>query len=219
MRRFYVGKRVKELRESKGLSQEKLAHKIKRKTSTLWRWENNEALGISDSDCRALARVLDVSFEDLIGGLGGTRTAHELPPGALPLPARWVKIPLLGHAPASPKQVVADEVLEEVPVPHEIMRKYGRCYFLRIKGDSMNRTGIEDGDTVLVAADWQPENGKIVVAVVDSECTIKRFSRMDHIITLSPDSTNPKHLPQSYTKANEISFRGVVVEIWRKKVC
>lgn len=212
-RRYHVGERIKALRSQTGLSQEILAHKVGKSLKTLWWWEQGTA--IKDSDCRALARALGVSFEELVGEPGGSYSA--LPPGAEPLPTRYIKVPLLGHCPASEKTVVNDEVLAWEYLPREIVCGQ-RVYLLKIKGDSMNRAGIDDGDRVVVCADQQPDNGDVTVVLVDGECTLKRWHRTGHTITLVPDSTNPKHQPQTFTKANDISVRGVVRAVWMKRV-
>ena len=191
------------------MSQEELAQKIGKRGKTVWRWENDPGYGIKESDCRALARALGVSFEVVV--------STELPHGAEPLPTSYVKVPLLGICPASDKKIVLDEVMEWEWLPREDVRGR-RVYLLKVKGDSMNRAGIDDGDKILVDAEAQPENGQIVVARIDGESTIKRFYREGTTVTLSPDSTNPKHQPRTFTKQNEIMLRGVVRAVWLKRV-
>jgi Ni,Fe-hydrogenase maturation factor len=71
---------------------------------------------------------------------------------------------------------------------------------------------------ILVDADKTPKNGNIVVARVDHECTIKRFYRTDHTVTLMPDSQNAKHQPMTFTKENLVQIRGVVDSVYLKKV-
>lgn len=213
MRRFYVGERVKRLREQKKMSQLELAQVIKRRPETIARWENEPDRGIKESDCRALAKALGVSFEELTGKeLRETIALQDTV--AL---RHYVRLPLLGTCPASEKSVVQDEVERWIEFPKDLVRGR-RLYLLRVRGDSMNRAGIEDGDVVIVEADKEPANGQIVVARVDSESTIKRFYRSDDRITLTPDSTNPRQQPMVFTKKNEVMLRGCVEAVWMKRV-
>ncbi len=71
----------------------------------------------------------------------------------------------------------------------------------RIKGDSMNRTGLHDRDYVLVQLHDQAQSGDIVIAQIIQErglgLVIKRFRlRPDGKgAELLPESHNPKHQP------------------------
>jgi SOS-response transcriptional repressor LexA len=91
-------------------------------------------------------------------------------------------------------------------------------FIMKIHGDSMNRAGIDNGDMVIVDIEREPKNGNIVVARVDDECTIKRYYKTDHTITLSPDSRNPEHQPMIFTKSNKIVIHGVVDSIYLKRL-
>ncbi len=67
-------------------------------------------------------------------------------------------------------------------------------YFLRVKGDSMDRVGFRTGDMVAVKRNPDPHNGDIVIARIGEEITLKRFRRIDeHIVELRPESNNPEH--------------------------
>ena len=67
-------------------------------------------------------------------------------------------------------------------------------YFLTVRGDSMDRTGLRDGDVVAIRATPEAKNGDIVVARFGDEVTLKRFVRLDERhVELRPDSHNPEH--------------------------
>ena len=69
-------------------------------------------------------------------------------------------------------------------------------YFLTVRGDSMDRTGLRDGDVVAVRATWEAMSGDVVVARFGDEVTLKRFRRIDRRnIELVPESSNPEHEP------------------------
>ena len=67
-------------------------------------------------------------------------------------------------------------------------------YFLTVRGDSMNRTGLCDGDIVAIHRTTIPESGQVVVARFGDEVTLKRFVRVDERhVELRPESHNPAH--------------------------
>ena len=69
-------------------------------------------------------------------------------------------------------------------------------YFLTVRGDSMDRTGLRDGDVVAIRATPEANNGDVVVARFGDEVTLKRFVRIDkRRVELRPDSHNPRHEP------------------------
>lgn len=73
---------------------------------------------------------------------------------------------------------------------------------LKVKGDSMNRTSIQDGDYVLVAMQDAAQDGDIVVAGVsgvDQEATLKYYRPRGSVVDLVPNSDNPAHSPQTYS--------------------
>ena len=89
-------------------------------------------------------------------------------------------------------------------------------YFaLRVSGNSMNASRICDGDLVIVRRQSSVENGQIAVVMVgDDEATIKRFYNGDDHITLMPQSTDQKFLPQIYNPSQtKVTVLGLVVKI------
>ena len=86
-------------------------------------------------------------------------------------------------------------------------------YFLRVKGDSMDRIGFNCGDIVAVRRDAEPRNGDVVVARIEDEITLKRFHRKDKdTIELEPASSNPAHQPiRVSAQTRDFAIAGVVV--------
>jgi repressor LexA len=87
-----------------------------------------------------------------------------------------------------------------VQLPKKIAPLGASYFLLRVRGDSMNRAriegeSIEDGDLVLVRQQAAADPGQIVVALIDGQATIKRFSRGPGYCVLKPESRNPRHQP------------------------
>lgn len=104
-------------------------------------------------------------------------------------------IPLIG-AIACGMPIFAEENIEtKIPISTKLLSSSDEYFFLRAEWDSMNQKGIESGDLVLIKKSNLPENGKIVVALINDEATLKEYRERDGAVYLIPHSDNPKHKP------------------------
>ena len=101
---------------------------------------------------------------------------------------------------------------EMIPVRKDHLSSGSKYFVLRVTGDSMNKAGINDGDLVLCVKNYQPENGKKVVALIGDDATIKEYYKEKDQIILKPCSTNSKHQPLKFND-DEIKIQGVVVRV------
>jgi repressor LexA len=86
-----------------------------------------------------------------------------------------VQVPLVGRV-AAGYPILAEENIEDyVMLPRTLVKSEGRYFVLRVHGDSMVNSGILDGDLVIVQSASTGQSGEIVVALVDSEATVKRL--------------------------------------------
>ena len=60
-----MGEKVKELRETAGLTQEELAYRMGVQRNTVWRWENNKA-NLRAENIQRLSSVLNVDTSELM---------------------------------------------------------------------------------------------------------------------------------------------------------
>lgn len=140
----------------------------------------------------------------------GSRGRYRLARG-LRLSPGLTGFPLLGRVPAGTPAWQANDVEDTVSLK-EMFPQAPNVFALRVKGDSMNQAGILDGDTVLVRAQSTAEPHDIVVALVDGEATVKRFTRKQGDSFLTP--ANPKYEPIPVTSQVQIS--GKVIGVLRK---
>jgi len=125
--------------------------------------------------------------------------------------ARTINIPLVGTV-ACGSPIFAEENIEaEIPVSTKLIDTANKYFLLKAQGDSMNLSGINDGDLVLIKQQFTAENGNEVVALIDDEATIKVFQRKDDIIVLKPNSTNKIHQPIILT--SDFRIQGIVVTV------
>ena len=87
-----------------------------------------------------------------------------------------VDIPIYGRIAAGRAEDV--EALREGCISIDVaslgMRRPGRAFALRVRGDSMIDAHICDGDTVILEM-REPHKGDIVAALIDGETTLKRY--------------------------------------------
>lgn len=128
-------------------------------------------------------------------------------------PADLVSVPLRGIVPAGVPLLAEDNTLGEVMVERKLVAS-GRCFALRVTGDSMQGASIRDGDVVIVRQQPVAENGDIVVAQIkDDEATVKRLSIREHEIELRPE--NPAFQPIRIGPDHDLRIIGKVVGVRR----
>lgn len=73
----------------------------------------------------------------------------------------------------------------------------------------MNECDIHDQDLVLIRQQSTAQDGDMVVALIDTEATVKEYHQSRNMIVLKPRSTNPVHRPIVLT--DDFQLQGVVV--------
>src|SRR4030042_3776297 len=114
---------------------------------------------------------------------------------SLQLTPRWdertFEIPLEGLI-AAGAPIEAIRTNETIDIPKDMMGK--NVFALKVRGDSMINDGIFDGDYIIIEQTNSPNNGDIVVALLDNEnATLKRYFREKDHIRLQP--ANSKYGP------------------------
>jgi repressor LexA len=96
-----------------------------------------------------------------------------------------IELPLAGLITAG-EPIEAIETPETIAVPRDLI-KDENSYVLKVKGESMIEEGILDGDYVIVERKYYPQNGDVVVALLDNEyATLKKYFREKDRIRLQP---------------------------------
>lgn len=97
-------------------------------------------------------------------------------------------VPLVGTVTAG-MPITAIENIEDT-LSYVPDRHYsGELFALKVRGESMIKVGILDGDIVIVEQCETAENGEIVVALVnDDEATVKRFYKENGGYRLQPEN-------------------------------
>lgn len=179
--------------------------------------ELRRILGVGST--RTVLRYLDALKEEgYIDRWSGARGLRMRKGPAPSLETRLV--PIVGEAAAGPLMLAEENLLGQVQIPKDFLKPASSKFFLlRVRGDSMNRAKvegqtIEDGDLLLVRQQERADPGKIVVALVDGEATIKKLVKGPGYYVLKPESTNPRHRPIIVAQAFRI--QGTVCRVFKK---
>jgi repressor LexA len=89
------------------------------------------------------------------------------------------------------------------------------CFALKVKGESMIEDGIYDGDFVIVKPNPSPENGEIVVALVDESATLKRFFKERGGYRLQPANSAMQPIFIAADDDQPLIIQGTVVALFR----
>ena len=95
-----------------------------------------------------------------------------------------------------------------------LVRNAVATFMVKVGGDSMAGAGIVDGDVLVVDRSEEAVHGKIVVAVLDGEMTVKRLQIRNGERRLVPE--NPKYKPLRIEPGQELRIWGVVVGVARR---
>ena len=99
------------------------------------------------------------------------------------------RIPLLGNIAAGQPLYAAVEDSQSYTLPNDYFEIKNEMFLLQVKGHSMEKIGIMDGDIVLIKSQPTANNGQIVVAQIDgNEVTLKRFYNCGSYIKLKPEN-------------------------------
>ncbi len=182
-------KRLKELRASRGLTQDDLARELNLVKSSISMYENGKRKP-SFEVLEAIADYFNVNMD----------TLYSSAPVFVPSLKR---VPMLGYA-------AAGQPLENLDGQDtyyvETDSRYAVDFCITVRGDSMINAGINDGDIVFVKSQPEVPNGKIACVEIDNErVCIKRFYKTDTGVMLV--SENPKYAPLQFSESNCSDFK------------
>jgi DNA polymerase V len=105
----------------------------------------------------------------------------------------------------------ADDYMERgIDLNEQLIHNKPATFFMRVSGNSMIGAGIHDGDIAIVDRSIKPNNGKIVIAVVNGDMLIRRLEITQNRIRLVPESKLATIEVSSFT---ELKIWGVVTYV------
>lgn len=120
----------------------------------------------------------------------------------------------LARIPAGFPSPADDYVERALDLNEYLVRHPAATFMVKVGGDSMVGAGIVDGDLLVVDRSEEAVSGRIVVAVLDGEWTVKRLRVRNGARLLVPE--NPKYKPVRIEPGQELQIWGVVVGVARR---
>lgn len=105
------------------------------------------------------------------------------------------------------------EIEEKLDLNAHLIQHPAATFFVRVEGSSMIDAGINEGDLLIVDRAKQPQDGDVILAVLDGEFTVKRLSKKGKLF-LEP--ANEDFAPIEITEDMDFQVWGVVTYTVRK---
>ena len=121
---------------------------------------------------------------------------------------KLIKIPVIGTIAAGQPLYAFENPESEILIDESSVGK-GRFFALKVKGESMIKAGINDGDLVIIRRQPLAEPGEIVAALIDDEATIKRLRMANGKVFLDPE--NDSFSPIEVTYRDDFRILGKLV--------
>ncbi len=206
--------KIRDLRKSRALTQVQFAQIVGVRQSALARWEG----GIDRPTAKTLLKISEMVSESERQWWRDQAAEQSGFKDSMPLPQVTDEslrmIPLLRDPVSAgvPRLTDEREVVRHIGFPREWLQPGGDLVALKIQGDSMNPL-LANGFIVIVDLSKRRKEelvGKIVVARLDEEITIKKLQVVSGVYFLEPQ--NPEYEPMVIKRGSGWEILGPVVK-------
>lgn len=198
--------RIKELRESKGISMRQAALDLGMPYTTYVNYEK----GAREPNSETLILLADYYNTSIDYMLGKSDSAFDANNSThttiIPIP-KMESVPLIGTIACGEPILAVENIEAMVDMPEHIKADFA----LRCKGDSMINARIYDGDIVYIHRQPTVDDGQIAAVLIGDEATLKRVHLFPDHIVLEPE--NPQFRPLVYWEndMNAVRILGLAV--------
>lgn len=201
-----VGDRIREKRESLGMSQEELAKKLGYKSRSSINKIETDARNLTQSKIKSIADALLTTPSYI---MGWDEPKEEIPSNFKPMP-EMRQIPRIGRI-ACGEPITAEENIEGYD---ETPAGWHADFSLLCVGDSMSPK-IEDGDIVAIRCQPQVNNGEIAAVRIGDEATLKMVFIHQDYVELRPVNPSYPSIIRRLEEMEEIRIEGKAVGLCR----
>lgn len=198
-----ISDNIKRLREDADMSQDQLGQRLGKTRSAISQYEAGKIIprmGVIED----IAAVFNVPKSEILGENVTNLSSSD-----------FIELPVMGEITAG-TPIDMTEIIDNHPCPKQIADKHPNSGWLRVEGDSYNRS-IPNGCYALIDFDMKEpnEHSPFAVCVNGHSATIKKVKRLANGYELIPNSYDPTYLPiiYDYNKEDteEITIIGQVV--------
>ena len=105
----------------------------------------------------------------------------------------------------------ADHSHKRIDLNDHLVRNREATFLFRVRGDSMTGAGIHHGDLLIVDRSLSPASGRVIVATLNGELTVKRLHRSRGKMTLKAE--NPSYPDIAVSDEHDFQIWGVVAHV------
>lgn len=109
---------------------------------------------------------------------------------------------------------VGDHIADHIDLNQYLIKHPTATFLVRVIGDSMINAGINQNDILVVDRNIEARDGRIVIAAINGELTVKRLSKTEEGVFLLPENDN--YSPIKIEENNENIVWGVVTNVIHK---
>ena len=124
------------------------------------------------------------------------------------------QIPVFNNIAAGEPILISPEQQDTFTLPKYWVKGGNKKFILKVKGNSMIKANINDGDLVVIEQTQAPMNGDIVAVNIEGSATLKTLSLTKTTITLLPE--NDDYEPIIVTPDEEFFILGKAIGVIRK---
>ena len=128
---------------------------------------------------------------------------------------RGYRLPLFACAVQAGFPSPADDYMEgKLDLNNHLIQHPTATFFVRAAGVSMIKAGIHPGDILVVDRSLEAKHGKIVIAALDGQLTVKRLHKSSQGTYLVPE--NDEYEPIKIEEGNDVVIWGIVTSVLHK---
>jgi repressor LexA len=120
-----------------------------------------------------------------------------------------VSVPLIGRVTAGLPVLAGENFEGTISVDRSLVGRSTRLFALNVRGDSMIKAGIYDGDIAIAQQQPAADHGDIIIALLGDEATVKRFYHKKKLIILQPE--NDVMQPIRVSEVSDFKILGKVI--------
>jgi DNA polymerase V len=101
-----------------------------------------------------------------------------------------------------------DHEEDRISLDNYVSQHPNAVYYIKVDGDCLEYSGIESGDLLVVDKSLKPQNGDVIIGVLNDEYVLACYLEFENKKYLMPD--NPKYQPHLINEYDRFTIEGVI---------
>jgi DNA polymerase V len=97
---------------------------------------------------------------------------------------------------------------ERISLDNYVSQHPNAVYYIKVDGDCLEYSGIESGDLLVVDKSLNPQNGDVIIGVLNDQYVLACYIEFENKRYLMPD--NPKYQPHLINEYDRFTIEGVI---------